>query len=202
MCCQTHIKNDIPAFPCIPDLHLSIEMVKKENAQKAFYILIFSVSMIICVETELEGRAGDWYWGSGINWIWVHRWLVNDYSSKVKYSRRKRFCLNNVKMEVTERKMPSVQSITCVRLCDPMDYNTPGFPVHYQLPELAQIYIHRVSDVIQPSHPLSSPSPPAFNPSQHESLFKLVSSSHQLAKVLQLQLQLQFFHWIFRTDFL
>ena len=73
MCCQTHIKNDIPAFPCIPDLHLSIEMVKKENAQKAFYILIFSVSMIICVETELEGRAGDWYWGSGINWIWVHR---------------------------------------------------------------------------------------------------------------------------------
>ena len=97
-------------------------------------------------------------------------------------------------MEVTERKMPSVQSITCVRLCDPMDYNTPGFPVHYQLPELAQIYIHRVSDVIQPSHPLSSPSPPAFNPSQHESLFKLVSSSHQLAKVLQLQLQLQFFH--------
>ena len=72
--------------------------------------------MIICVKIELEGRVGDWYWGSRINWIWVHRWLVNDYSSKVKYSRRKRFCLNDVKMEVTERKMLSVQSIACVWL--------------------------------------------------------------------------------------
>ena len=63
---------------------------------------------------------------------------------------------------------------------------TPGFPVHHQLSELAQTYVHRVSDAIQPSHPLSSPSPPAFNLSQHQGLFKWVSSSHQVAKVWSL----------------
>ena len=65
-----------------------------------------------------------------------------------------------------------------------MDYSMPGFPVHHQLPELTQTQIHRVSDAIQPSHCLSSPSPPAFNLSQHQGLFKWVSSSHQLAKYL------------------
>ena len=65
----------------------------------------------------------------------------------------------------------------------PMDCCTPGFPVHYQLPELAQTHVHRVSDAIQPSHSLSSPSNPTFNLSQHQSLFKWVSSSHQVAKV-------------------
>ena len=79
--------------------------------------------------------------------------------------------------------------------------STPGFPVHHQLPELAQTHIHWVSDAIQPSHP-SSPSPPAFNLSQHQGLFKWVSSSHQVAKVSGLQLQHQFFQWIFRTVFL
>ena len=68
--------------------------------------------------------------------------------------------------------------------------------------ELAQIHIHWVGDAIQPSHPLSSPSPPAFNLSQHQGLFKWVSSSHQVAKVLEFQLQSQSFQWIFRTDFL
>ena len=63
-----------------------------------------------------------------------------------------------------------------------MDCSTPGFPVHHQLPELAQTRVHRVSDAIQPSHPLSSPSPPAFNLAQHQGLFKCVSSSHQVAK--------------------
>ena len=61
---------------------------------------------------------------------------------------------------------------SCLTLCDPMDYSTPGFPVHHQLPELAQTHVHRVSDAIQPSHPLSSPSPPALNLSQHQGLFK------------------------------
>ena len=69
----------------------------------------------------------------------------------------------------------------------------PGLPVHHQLPKLAQIQVHRVSDAIQPSHPLSSPSPPAFNLSQHQGLFQLVSSSHQVAKVLEFQLQYQSF---------
>ena len=74
-------------------------------------------------------------------------------------------------------------------LCDPMDCSMPGFPVLHQLPELAQTHVCRVSDVIQPSHPLSSPSPPAFNLSQHQGLFQGVSSLHQVAKVLEFQLQ-------------
>ena len=76
------------------------------------------------------------------------------------------------------------------------------FPVHHQFPELMQTHVHRISDAIQPSHPLSSPSPPAFNLSQHQGLFQWVSSSHQVVKVLEFQLQHQSFQWIFRTDFL
>ena len=77
----------------------------------------------------------------------------------------------------------------CLTLCDPMDCSTPGFPVHHQLLELAQTHIHRVRDAIQPSYPLSSPSPSTFNLSQHQGLFQGVSSSHKVAKVLELQLQ-------------
>ena len=82
----------------------------------------------------------------------------------------------------------------------PVVCSTPGFPVHHQVPELAQTHVHQVGDAIQPSHPLSSPSPPAFNLSQHQGLFQWVNSSHQVAKVLELQLQRQSFQWIFRTD--
>ena len=80
--------------------------------------------------------------------------------------------------------------------------STPGFPVHHQLLELTQTHVHTVSDAIQPSHPMSSPSPLTFNLSQHQGLFKWVSSSHQVAKVLEFQLQYQSFQWIFRTDLL
>ena len=79
-----------------------------------------------------------------------------------------------------------------------MDYSTPGLPVHYQLLEFTQTHVHWVGDAIQPSHPLSSPSPPAFNLSQHQGLFKWVSSLHQVAKVLEFQLQHQsilIFYW-------
>ena len=96
----------------------------------------------------------------------------------------------------------SVHLLSCVRLCDPTDCSMPGFPVHHQLPELAQTHVHRVGDAIQLSHPLSSPSPPAFSLSQHHGLFQRVSSSHPVAKVLGFQLQHHFFQWIFRTDFL
>ena len=83
-----------------------------------------------------------------------------------------------------------------------MTCSTPGFPVHHQLPEFTQTHVHRVGDAIQPFHPLSSPSLPAFNLSQHQGLFKWVSSLHQEAKVLELQLQYQFLQWIFRINFL
>ena len=79
---------------------------------------------------------------------------------------------------------------SCPTLCDPMDYSMPaGLPVHHQLPEFVETHVHWVSDAIQPSHPLSSPSPPALNLSQHQGLFQWVSSSHQVAKVLEFQLQ-------------
>ena len=77
---------------------------------------------------------------------------------------------------------------SCPTLCDPMNRSMPGHPVHHQLPEFTQTRVHRASDAIQPSHPLSSPSSPAPNPSQHQSLFQWVNSSHEVAKVLEFQL--------------
>ena len=89
---------------------------------------------------------------------------------------------------------------SCPTLCNPMNRSTPGLPVHHQLPEFTQTHVHWVGDAIQPSHPLSSPSPPALNLSQHQGLFKWVSSSHQVAKVLEFQLQHQSFQWAPRSD--
>ena len=82
---------------------------------------------------------------------------------------------------------------SCPTLCDPMNHSTPGLPVHHQLPEFTQTHVHWVSDAIQPSHPLSSPSSPAPNPSQHQSLFQWVNSLHEVAKVLEFQLYHQCF---------
>ena len=90
-------------------------------------------------------------------------------------------------------------------LCNPMNRSTPGLPVHHQLLEFTQTHVHWVGDAIQPSHPLSSPSPPAPNPSQHQGLFQWVNSSHVVAKVLEFQLQHQSFHEgpiSFRMDWL
>ena len=91
---------------------------------------------------------------------------------------------------------------SCPTLCNPMNHSTPGLPVHHQLLESTQTHVHWLGDVIQPSHPLSSPSPPALNLSQHQGLFKWVSSLHQVAKVLEFQLQPQSFQWTPRTDLL
>ena len=76
---------------------------------------------------------------------------------------------------------------SCSTLCNPMNCSTPGLPVHHQLPEFTHTYVHWVGDTIQPSHPLSSPSPPTFNLSQHQGLFQWVNSSHQVAQVLEFQ---------------
>ena len=96
----------------------------------------------------------------------------------------------------------SVQWLSRVRLCNPMNHSTPGLPVHHQLLEFTQTHVHRVDDAIQPSHPLSSPSPPAPNPSHHQGIFQWVNSSHEVAKVLEFQLQHQSFQWTPRTDLL
>ena len=91
---------------------------------------------------------------------------------------------------------------SCPTLCDPINRSTPGFPVHHQLPELTQTHVHQVGDAIQLSHPLSSPSPPALNLAQRQGLFQWVNSSHEVAKVLEFQLQHQPFQWTPRTDLL
>ena len=97
-----------------------------------------------------------------------------------------------------------IRSVTqsCPTLCDPMDCSMPGFPVHHYLPEFAQTHVHWVSDAILPSHPLQPPSPLALNLSQNQGFFQWVGSSHQVAKVLEFQLQHQSFQWIFKVDWL
>ena len=99
----------------------------------------------------------------------------------------------------TIRRTSSVAH-SCLTLCDPMNCSTPGFPISHQLLELAQTHVHQVGDAIQPSQPLSSPSPSAFNLSQPQGLLQWVSSSHQVTRVLEPQHQSS--QWIFRIDFL
>ena len=91
---------------------------------------------------------------------------------------------------------------SCPTLCDIMNCSTPGLPVHHQFLESTQTHVHWVGDAIQPSHLLLSPSPPALNLSQHQGLFKWVSSLHHVAKVLEFQLQHQSFQWTPRTNLL
>ena len=91
---------------------------------------------------------------------------------------------------------------SCPTLFDPMNCSSPGLPVHHLFPEFTQTHVHRVSDAIQPSHPLLSPSPPAPNPSQHQSLFQWVNSSHKVAKVLEFQLYHHSFQRNPRADLL
>ena len=91
---------------------------------------------------------------------------------------------------------------SCSTLCDPMDWSMPGFPVFHYLWEFAQTHVDWVGDAIQPSYPLSPASPFALNISQLQGLFQWVGSSQQVVKVLELQLQHQYFQWIFRVDFL
>ena len=90
----------------------------------------------------------------------------------------------------------------CPTLCNPINHSMPSLPVHHQVLEFTPTHVHWVGDAIQPSHPLSSPSPPALSLSQHQGLFKWVSSSHQVAKILEFQLQHQSFQWTPRTGFL
>ena len=105
----------------------------------------------------------------------------------------------DIHMPRNEAQFSSVTQ-SCPTLCDPVDWSTLDLPVHHPLPEFTQTHVHWVGDAIQPSHPLLIPSPPIFNLSQHQGLFKWGSSSHQVAKVLEFQLQHQSFHQIFRTD--
>ena len=112
----------------------------------------------------------------------------------------------NLRVQVSATFPVSVQFSSvaqpCPTLCNPMNCSTPGLPVHHQLPEFTQTHVHWVSDAIQSSHPLSFPSLPDPNPSQHQGLFHWANSSHEVAKVLEFQLQHQSFQWTPRTDLL
>ena len=147
----------------------------------------------------------DWNW----NWCWNqstnslatwceeptnwNRIRLSDWITTI--TRPLQFvCVSSVQFSSVAKSCPS--------LCNPMNRSMPGLPVHHQLPESTQTHVHRVNDVIQPSHPLSSPSLPTLNLSQHQGFFQWVSSSHQVAKVLEFQLQHQSFQWTPRTDLL
>ena len=124
--------------------------------------------------------------------------------NSVSLASKKHIIIVQLYNELTVKWRSQFSSVaqSCPTVCDPMDCSMPGLPVHHQLPEPTQTHVHWVSDAIQPSHPLSSPSPPAPNLSQHQGLFKWVSSSHQVSKVLEFQLQHQSFQRTPRTDLL
>ena len=149
------------------------------------------------------GPSGSWSWvlfqvlRSTLHW--KASWIEGIMACGKSYSC---FALSHPFLAVLSSAHFSSVAQSCLTLCNPMDHSTPGFPVHHQHLELAQTHVHWVGDVIQPPHPLSSPSPLAFNLSQHQDLFQWDSSSHQVAKVLEFQLQHQSFQWIFRIDFL
>ena len=133
------------------------------------------------------------HWGEQIEVTWTYFWSGQQDCWQVIFSRK---CFQKT------CSFFSSATQSCPTLCDPMNRSTPGLPVHHHLSEFTQTHVHRVSDAIQPSNPLSSPSPPAPNPSQHQGLFQWVNSSHEVAKVLEFQPQRQSFQWTPRTGLL
>jgi len=136
---------------------------------------------------EICGHDGN---VPNLNWwcIWEYMCLWKCHSVNLKYVFFMKCKLHFKRL--TKEKYYQIRSVArlCPTLCDPMNRSMPDLPVHHQLPEFTQTHVHRVSDAIQPAHPLSSPSPPVPNPSQHQSLFQWVNSSHEVAKVLEFQL--------------
>ena len=144
---------------------------------------------------EFLSHTLSWGWQRGVKFEFLKLSLVFIFSNYLRV-----FSFDNF-LPIFPKHFSSVAQL-CPTLCDPMNCSTPGLPVHHQLPESTQTRIHRVGDAIQPSHPPSSPSSPALNLSQNQGLFKWVSSLHEVAKVVEFQLQHQSFQWKSRTDLL
>ena len=155
----------------------------------------FEVRHMIIEPLAPLGRAHVWITWESFSNLYIpllSSWFSSLWGmfSSVLTEPLKEICYN---LPVYSVQFSSVTQL-CPTLCDPLDCSMPGFPVHHELLELTQTHVRWLGDAIQPSRPLSSPSPPAFNHSQHQGLFKWVSSSHQVAKVLEFQLQHQSFN--------
>ena len=151
-------------------------VIRRRNIVEYERVAGSAMSVFLDCSTSSINRAN--HCNSSFVIIWLH--LLRVYMEWVRH-----IPSGNRKQMVHSNSDSSNRYLT---LCDPMNCSTPGLPVHHQLLEFTQTHVHQVSDVIEPSHPLSSPSPPAPNPSQHQSLFRWVDSLHEVAKVLEFQL--------------
>ena len=150
---------------------LSIE--KRMTKDEAYYMIEITGSILANLSlTQLLNNQ--------MKMLHLH---LNQKSKKIQYQKEE---FENHQLKIFSQFSSVSQS--CLTLCDAMNRSTPGLPVHHQLLGYTQTHVHWVSDATQPSHPLSSPSPLAPNPSQHQSLFQWVNSSHEVAKVLEFQL--------------
>ena len=206
---SNHLFLCCPLLP-MPSIVHSIRVFSSELALRISWPKYWSFSFSISPSNEYSGLISF-----GIDCFdllsvqGTLKYLLQYHNSRVSILRHSALFMVQLSHKTyvctkTYRWVSRSSSVTqlCLTLCKPMDSSTPGLPVHYQLPEFTQTHVHWVVDAIQPSHLLLSPSPPAFNFSQHQGLFKWVSSSHQMAKLLKFQLQHQSFQWIFRTNLL
>ena len=152
---------------------LSTVVVYHLSPQKPYKVNTYYINSPNFIDEERDLKRGFAHGHIG-----VCSWLLKQKSCQSSYS----------------VQFSSVAQL-CPTLCNPMNRSMPGLPVHHQLPEFTQTHVHRVGNAIQPSHPLSSPSPPAPNPSQHQGLLQWVNSSHEVAKVLEFQLQWAHITW-------
>ena len=144
-----------------------------------------------------------WFFSLGYFQLFSHFWNIFVELILIDIPLYLYFWLHSITTEfILSFQFSSIQSLSVSDICNPMNRSTPGLPVHKQLLEFTQTHVHWVSDAIQPSHHLSSPSPPAPNPSQHQGLFQRVNSLHEVAKILEFQLQHESFQWTLRNDLL
>ena len=158
----------------LPSIFPSIRVFSNESAVHIRWPKYWSLTFNISPFNEHPGLIFTMDWLDILAVRWTPKSLLQHHSSKASILQ------HSVQLSSVAQG--------CLTRCDPMNFRRPGLPVHYQLSEFTQIHVHQVGDAIQPPHPLLSPSPPALNLSQHQGLFKRVSSSHQMAKVLELQL--------------
>ena len=151
----------------------------KDSRVICYFCLCIYLQMYACLHLRFYQNLLETF----LHWKLVDFWSVTCF---MHMCFGPQLCHMSLLCSCTKVQFNSVTQ-SCLTLCGFMDYSMPGFPVHHQLPELAQTHVHWVGDAIQPSHPPSSPSPSAFNLPQHQGLSQWVSSLHQVAKVLALQ---------------